>query len=957
MKRPATSFSALAPWLLGLLALIILGTLYRLSSQADDEGRHRVELYANELAALDLTVNLNLMKLQNRQKLDYDELVFASQRIDLILDRLDGEFARLRLDSSLTPVKHAWQEKQEDLEDFKRVNAIFSTSQFHFINLAEELSQSRDSPRLNQLARRLHAFLMQGGEELPILLSSVYQLEGELNNWDPAMRPRGKLLVTHAALILEHYRQIKQLSRDLLASPFTSTLSLARADYEGAYRNAATSAARYRVALAVFALLLVAVAVLSLFRLNQSTRALQRSHRQLDSIADNLGEGVVAFNGRQQLYFINRRARELLGNPDLDGKGIDVQDVLFRNTSGLNNEKLLRAVRERQAYSGENWLSNGNTLLPATLIGAPLPEEGGEGTYVLSFRDLTENKRTEARLQLASHVFDSLAEAMVITDHHGRIQFVNPAFSNITGFSESEALGRRPGDLVGSGLHDAAFFSTMWQSLLTHGQWHGEIINRRKDGRRYTEWLSISAVRDAIGHPVQYVGLFSDITERKEAEAHIHHLAYHDPLTGLANRLLFRDRLDTALRQSNRNDRSLAVLILDLDRFKLINDSLGHEAGDTLLIEVARRMAMTVRECDTLARLGGDEFALLMPEIRSPDDAISVARKLIQSLLPEFILNDQEVFATTSIGISVYPDHGESGELLLRNADVALYAAKNSGRNTWKMFAPENDEQGTNRLELESALRHALERGELLLHYQPQFASHDGSLTGVEALARWQHPRLGMVPPDRFIPVAEQTGMIEEIGAWCLRTACRQFVDWRAAGIEVPRLAVNVSARQLRAAGFTEQVINIVEETGIPPNCLELELTESMLSENTEQTFAIFKELRSHGLRIAIDDFGTGYSSLNYIAQFPVDVLKIDRSFVRNMDTGNEGDFIVRAIILLAQGMRMETVAEGVETELQQNRLFDLGCNHLQGFLLARPQIPEQLAQFVNKPEAEPPAH
>jgi len=959
-KRPPL-LAGLGLWALALFALVLLIVLYRLGSAISDEGRHRVENYTNELAALDLTINLNLMKLQHRQKLDYDGLVNASQRIGELLDLTEQEFDQFQLKEALAPVRQSWQQKSDNIDAFKRMNSIFSTSQYHFVNLAEELSQKQDSLKLSQVSRRLHAFLMQGGnEDLPLLVGSIYQLDREIDKWPESTRKTGKLLVAHGTLILGQYRQIQQVSRDLLDSPFTATVAAAHRVYNEAHQRADSTAANYRKAMAGFALLLVGIAILALFRLGQSTRALQRSHRLLDRITENLGEGILAFDRAGQLRFINKRASELLGYSQRQLMGRTAQSVLFHDSEADTGSPVLAAIQKRESFAGEDWLNTDYDKLPVALIGAALPEDGegsDNGGYVLSFRDLTESRRTQARLHLASHVFDCLGEAMVITDQHGRIQFVNPAYTLITGFSEQEALGRRPGDLLGSGLHDATFFADMWRSLRDNGQWKGEIINRRKNGRRYTEWLSISAVRDNEGRVIQYVGLFSDITERKEAEAHIHHLAYHDPLTGLANRLLFRDRLDTALRQSVRNRRPLGVLILDLDRFKVVNDTLGHEAGDHLLVEVAQRMSATVRECDTLARLGGDEFALLMPEIRNADDAISVARKLLLALQPEITLGNQEVFATTSVGIAVFPEHGETGELLLRNADVALYAAKSAGRNTWQLFEPEGESRSCNRLEMEAALRHALERKELLLHYQLQLAADSSRISGAEALIRWQHPKFGLVPPDRFIPLAEQTGLIESIGAWVLREACTQLVAWNDEGVEVPRIAVNVSARQLRAAGFTEQVMAIVRETGISPSQLELELTESMLTENTEQTFAIFSELRSHGIRISIDDFGTGYSSLNYLAQFPVDVLKIDRSFVQTPDSNKEGSYVVQAIVLLAQGMNLETVAEGVETEEQRARLEMLGCNHLQGFLLARPQPPDILGNFVRLLSEKPPPH
>lgn len=833
MRRILPFPSASRLWLLALFSLGVLVVLYRWST-VDDEGLHRVEIAANELAAVDIAANLEVMKLRHRLKLDYDGLVAASRRGDELMAQLESEFATLGLSGALEPARTAWQEKQAGLERFKQFNAILSTSQFHFINLAEDLERRQDSILLNRVSRRLLAFLMQGGnDDLPILVSSIYQLAAEIDRWPRETRTEAGLLVTHGTLILENYRRAQQASRAVLESPFGNTVGAAYRSYAAEHRKVAGAANKYRKLMAGFTVLLLATVFLALARLRQSG----------------------------------------------------------------------------------------------------------------------------ARLRLAARVFDNLAEAMVITDRKGCIQSVNPAFTTITGFTEDEARGSKPGELLASGQHDPAFFGDMWNTLQREGQWQGEIINRRKNGETYTEWLSISAVRDAEDRVVQYIGLFSDISDRKQAEAYIHHLAYHDSLTGLANRLLFRDRLDTALRQAQRSNRPLAVLMMDLDRFKTINDTLGHQAGDRLLKEVAHRLSASIRDCDTLARLGGDEFALLMPEIRSAADAAGIARKLVHALAPEIDLGSQEVFATTSIGIAVFPDHGDSGEQLLKHADVALYAAKKAGRNTWHIFDASNDEASAgNRLELETALRRAVARRELVLYYQIQIDAGSNLISGAEALIRWQHPERGLVPPDRFIPLAEQTGVIEEIGAWCLETACRQLARWQADGIAVPRVAVNVSARQLRATGFVEQVLETIRHTGIKPEQLELELTESMLSDNPGLACSIFTELRREGVRIAIDDFGTGYSSLNYLTQFPVDVIKIDKSFVRNLDSQSDALHLVRAIILLAQGMNMETVAEGVEMDQQHSELINLGCDHLQGFLFAQPQPPEALPGLIKSLSTPEPA-
>ncbi len=947
-------------WLLAIVSLLAMLTFYRLSSMVNNDGWHRVDTAFDSLTNLDLAINLDILKLRQRQKLDYDDLVSASRQIDEHLRSLEPDFRLIGLGSALVPLRDTWRDKLAAIEQFKQTNSVFSTAQFHFVRLSEELHRRQNSPLLNSVSRRLHAFLMQGGSnDLAPLLATIYQLDSEITGWPEESRASGKLLVMQGTLILSHYRRMQQMSHDLLESPFALVQQKAYLTYADLHRKEAAAAEKYQKIMAAFGVLLAACVVLALLELSSSVREAKHSHDLLDKITDNLGEGILAFDAHHRLQFVNQQALSLLGRRREQLTGLPGNLVLFGGVDGLTPPPVLHAITAGAVLNEDGWVATPGGRLPVAFRGAPLPvdQSSSQGSgYVLSFRDLSQEREAQARLDLASHVFESLSEAMMITNRKGHIQFINRAFTEITGFSEEEALGRKPGDFLASGRHDDGFFKGMWQALHQTGQWQGEIFNRRKNGEGYTEWLSISAIRDASGQIQQYIGLFSDISDRKEAEAYIHHLAYHDPLTGLANRLLFRDRLDTAMRQAQRNGRPLAVLMFDLDRFKVINDTLGHPAGDTLLIEVAQRIGNAIRDCDTLARLGGDEFALLMPEINDASDCAVLAGKMLEVLAPSMFLAGKEVFITSSIGIAVHPDHGNSGEQLLRNADVALYTAKNAGRNAWRLFNASGDAESGDRLELEAALRHAISRQELLLHYQPQIEAESGRLSGVEALIRWQLPERGLIPPDRFIPLAEQTGLISEIGAWCMETACQQLARWQEEGTVVPRVAVNVSARQLRAIGFAEHVLLTVRKAGLQPTQLELELTESMLSEDPERTTVLFAELREAGVRIAIDDFGTGYSSLNYLAQYPVDVLKIDRSFVNNLGGDAESAYVVRAIIMLAQGMKMETVAEGVETEAQRAQLAELGCAHLQGYLLSRPRPAADISELVERFNTPAPA-
>ncbi|AFL74064.1 putative bifunctional diguanylate cyclase/phosphodiesterase [Thiocystis violascens] len=551
--------------------------------------------------------------------------------------------------------------------------------------------------------------------------------------------------------------------------------------------------------------------------------------------------------------------------------------------------------------------------------------------------------RDQEQLRLAERVFQNTAEGIKVTDAAGNLVSVNAAFETITGYRAEEALGRNPRFLK-SARHDAAFYRNLWATLLETGHWRGEIWNRRKSGEVYPEWLTISAVPDDQGRVTHYVGVFSDITHLKEAQKQIDFLAYHDALTHLPNRTLFRDRLVHALAHARRETRTLAVLFIDLDRFKTVNDTLGHPVGDELLLQVSRRMSEAIRADDTLARLGGDEFVLLLEDADSAQRAATVARKLLECLASSMRVSGHELTVTASLGISLYPTDGEDADTLIRHADRAMYEAKQRGRNNFQFFTQALTDGAFERLVMENVLRGAVGRGELVLHYQPQIALASGRLMGFEALVRWNHPELGLVPPGRFIPLAEEIGIIGDIGAWVLRAACRQLADWDAQGFAVPRMGVNLSVKQIDDAGLTELVASALREAGLGEHRLELEVTESMLMGVPETNRAALNAIKSLGVELAVDDFGTGYSNLAYLKLLPLDRLKIDQSFVRDIGRDGNDEAIVRAIIALARSLGLETVAEGVEEAHQAEFLLREGCNLAQGYLYSRPLPAEALS-------------
>ena len=545
-------------------------------------------------------------------------------------------------------------------------------------------------------------------------------------------------------------------------------------------------------------------------------------------------------------------------------------------------------------------------------------------------------------------IYENTVEGILITDGESRIQAVNPAFTAITGYDVSEVLGKTPA-VLSSGKQDAEFYRDMWRHLLEDGKWTGEIWNRRKNGEIYPEWLNITAIHDRQGHLQQYVCLFTDISEHKQAEEKLRYQAYHDPLTDLPNRLMYTEHLDMALPQAQRREQMCGVMMLDLDHFKNVNDTFGHEGGDKLLILVAQRLRECIRKEDTLARMGGDEFTFLLSLVDDIKDVARVAEKILASFAHPVTIDGKDLFITPSIGISLFPSDGKDAETLLKNADAAMYRAKEGGRNAYQFYTADMNAQAQERMSLENDLRRALENGELEMYYQPKVAAKDGRIVAAEALIRWHHPTRGFVSPGEFIPLAEEDGLILPIGEWLLNEVCRQIRRWRDAGLTVPCIAVNLSGRQFQRQNLPDLLAQAIADAGIEPGDLELELTEGTIMSNAESNIEMLVLLKRMGMSLAIDDFGTGYSSLSYLKRFPVDVLKIDYSFVRDIVTDGNSAELVRSVIGMAHGLKLEVVAEGVETPEQLAFLRQHGCDLIQGFLFSKAVPADAFATLVRE--------
>ncbi|MRR08525.1 EAL domain-containing protein [bacterium] len=592
----------------------------------------------------------------------------------------------------------------------------------------------------------------------------------------------------------------------------------------------------------------------------------------------------------------------------------------------------------RQLAHEVSWRTKARELRTISISAEIIDLEGEP--HILAFaEDITARKQAEEQLRLLANVFKFSSEAILITDADNRIIAVNGAFTRLTGYELDEVTGKNP-KLLSAGRTTPEEYRAMWRAIRDQGFWQGEIWDRRKDGSCYPKWLTISTVRDGAGKVTQHIANFTDITERKVAEERIHRLAHYDGLTGLPNRMTLLGRLEQAMATARRGGDWVAVMFVDMDHFKTINDTLGHPVGDALLVEVARRLAACVRESDVVARLGGDEFVVVLTG--AGDTALQAAANVADKILrqlgePYQQVKGHDLRSTPSVGISLFPGDGEDAESLMKNADTAMYHAKAQGRNNYQFFTASLNQAAAERLQLEGSLRRALERDEFLLHYQPQVEAVSGAITGFEALVRWRHPELGLVPPDRFIPIAEDTGLIQPLGEWVLRAACAQLRAMHNQGYAGLRMAVNLSARQLRHADLPALVGEVMAENGLGPGDLELEITESTAMHNPEATVRVFERLRAMGVRLAIDDFGTGYSSLSYLKLLPIHALKLDRSFVKDIEVDANDAAICNATIALAHSLGLEVVAEGVETQTQHEFLRRLDCDLIQGYFFSKP--------------------
>lgn len=939
------------------VTIALLATWLFLHSQVDYH-KHKLRIETiQKIQAYTAELIRNVLLVEKGQSQNYDNIVETLSKNETLFLELPTDHI------NTTHLIKTWSDLKIHIEQIKSSYALYQNSLLYFPKGIENLflNHSKNSEQKNfvQALLNLERKVMQYGlshsqqthKQLIIQLNKFRSISNKLPKESilPAV-----LLSKHAEILLTNHQQLQQLQTQILNTTIPHHSQLLLVEYYQNFQKQIEQAANIRQVFYIVCLLLSLLVIFTLSRLKSIISELHDSKSMLLQVANNAPVMLWMSDKEGNLVFTN----EKWDNTVFDYQNKNIFSGHAQNISSADRDRLhfiFQQQTKKTSLTSFQYIhkdeQNSDKYYSANLV-TRLSEKGEYLGFICSTIDITKQRLLEQETQLAAKVFENSLEGILISNANNQIVQTNRAFSNLTGYSLDEVIGKNP-NILSSGMQNQTFYKSMWQVLEKQGLWQGEIYNRRKNGEIYPEWLTIIAVNNERQEITHHIAIFSDISEKKRAEQDIHFLAHYDPLTKLPNRTLFYERVQHAIHQAQRNKSNLAILFLDLDKFKAVNDGLGHQAGDELLVQVAEDLKHCIRDVDTVARIGGDEFIILLEVTEKKDvyrEGSVVAKKIIQTLSREYHLKDVPVFIGASIGVSIFPDDGKSIEMLTQRADMAMYHAKENGRNNFQFYSEKLNLIVQKRLQLEADLRVAIDQQQFFLDYQPQYNLASQQIEGFEALIRWQHPTLGLLPPDDFITIAEESGLILTIGKWVLETAAKQLLVWQKEFHHPLRMAINVSVKQLEREGFVEYIKELLLNLDLSAEDLELEVTESIFLEEGSLTLKILNQLDQLGIQLSMDDFGTGYSNMSYLKKLPIDRIKIDRCFVSDLPHDANDIAIVCAIIDIARHFKIKVIAEGIEYQEQADYLLSKGCDEGQGYLLNKPLSINDASLLLNKP-------
>ena len=928
-----------------IILLILLGYLFKTDREIDAYDRYHQKLETLRI----LNYQFDNFFQRTYRYIDYDDTERLSHEFEMVLGYFNpievksefGESVYVQVEN----IKMQYADKKFYFEDFKALNARVTNS-IHFLYDLRKTLEKRliKDTKKKMLVDNSFFLISQILMDLPFDKKRLVSDLKELDSYK-AEYPEFAYFSQHGKQFLENVKKIKEIKNKVAGIPLLESINHLLTELSTEYKTKRYQQRLIAFSLFVFAFVILALLIYSYRRIRKNTKELQAFRYAIEK-SDN---AILLTDPERNIEYVNEAFEKMTGykKEEVLNKTPEVlkshllSDAFYREM----NETLSRG----EIWQGEliNRRKDGSLLYEKASI-IPIFIDGELVQYLAIKLDITEYKEQQLRLKQASAVYEMIGDGILVTDKHKRIISVNPAFEKMFGYSKEELMGKEP-MVIRTLKEDTYFYHQMWDNLLAHDRWSGKLHNQTKDGAVLPVWLTLTLVRDEKGEIENFIAIYTNLQEIIATQERAEYLAYHDSLTGLPNRAYFDLRIKDILNIAKVAQKQVAILFLDLDRFKVINDTLGHSVGDGMLVELAKRMDKMFDDDVLFARMGGDEFVITFTVKEGKEEVKRIAERILSVIREPVHVYDYYLNTTASIGIAVFPDDAKEKHEILKYADSAMYAAKEKGKDTYQFYTRQLSLDVQKRLDLEQELLYALDREELYVHYQPQYLLKNGKVMGAEALLRWKSKTLGDVAPDQFIYIAEETGLIVKIGYFVFEEACRTFRKWLDAGYDVERIAVNISAVQFREESFLQRLQEILEQYGVNAGSIEIEITERFIMEYSTTNMTILEDLRRLGCRISIDDFGTGYSSMSYMKQLPLDTIKIDRSFIMDLPDNTHDAEVSKAIIALSKSLGYEVVAEGIENEEQETFLREHGCDIGQGYYFARPMDETAFLEFLKK--------